>query len=133
MIKQINDKTIVYSLLKSNFLDYVALDDPFEKVFVYEKEYIIGLISISIIYDRAEINYIVVNDEYRNMGIGSKLLSYAILFMKKYDVTNVSLEVSVNNKPAISLYKKYGFKDVAIRKNYYGNDNAYLMVKDLRC
>ena len=36
--------------------------------------------------------------------------------------------MNVNNIPAISLYKKFGFKEVGIRKKYYNNlDNAIIM------
>ena len=45
---------------------------------------------------------------------------------------NVSLEVRVNNDPAIRLYRNFGFIDAAIRKNYYENgDDAILMVLPL--
>ena len=46
----------------------------------------------------------------------------------------ITLEVAVNNEPAISLYKKFGFEIISTRKNYYDNVDAYLMgVKYERC
>ena len=46
---------------------------------------------------------------------------------------NMSLEVRVSNDKAISLYRKYGFETVALRKNYYedNHEDAYLMIKQL--
>ena len=41
----------------------------------------------------------------------------------------ITLEVNENNLPAISLYKKYGFKEVAKRKGYYSGIDAILMEK----
>ena len=36
--------------------------------------------------------------------------------------------VNVNNKIAISLYKKYNFKEIGLRKKYYHNiDDALIM------
>ena len=132
MIKEINDKSKVESILKKNFSSYVFSLDPFEKVYGYEKNGIVGLISISIMYDRAEINYIVVRETNRSMGIGSRLLQFVIDMMFKNGVNSVSLEVETSNFPAISLYEKFGFVKKSVRKNYYGAKDAYLMVRDLR-
>ena len=40
---------------------------------------------------------------------------------------NISLEVNVNNIPAIKLYKKNGFIEKAIRKGYYQGIDGILM------
>ena len=37
------------------------------------------------------------------------------------------LEVRCDNINAIKLYKKYNFKIINIRKNYYENNDAYVM------
>ena len=40
------------------------------------------------------------------------------------------LEVNEKNKEALKLYKKIGFEEISIRKNYYGKDeNAVIMIK----
>ena len=41
------------------------------------------------------------------------------------------LEVRSRNLPAISLYKRLGFAEVGLRRNYYRDDNAVLMKKNL--
>ena len=43
-----------------------------------------------------------------------------------------SLEVRVSNQSAISLYERYGFKQVGLRKAYYqdNHEDAYLMIKE---
>ncbi|MBR2833483.1 MAG: GNAT family N-acetyltransferase [Bacilli bacterium] len=132
MIKEINDKYVIKNILSKNFPNYVLSNDPFERVYAYGADEIYGLISISVIYERAEVNYIVVKEEQRNMGIGSELLQYVIDVLLKENVLSVSLEVGVSNLPAILLYKKFGFIKKSIRKNYYGGKDAYLMIKDLR-
>ena len=43
----------------------------------------------------------------------------------------ITLEVAVNNEPAISLYKKFGFREVALRKFYYGDEDGILMEKQV--
>ena len=132
MIKEINDKYVIKNILSKNFPNYVLSNDPFERVYAYGADEIYGLISISVIYERAEVNYIVVKEEQRNMGIGSELLQYVIDVLLKENVLSVSLEVGVSNLPAILLYKKFGSIKKSIRKNYYGGKDAYLMIKDLR-
>lgn len=87
----------------------------------------IAFISFSIYYDRAEINYLYVIDNFRRNGYASKLLEYVI--KKTKNLTNITLEVNVNNLSAINLYKKFDFEIVAIREKYYGNDDAYLMIR----
>jgi ribosomal-protein-alanine N-acetyltransferase len=42
---------------------------------------------------------------------------------------DISLEVRSSNEEAINFYKKNKFMEVAIRKNYYGNEDAILMVR----
>jgi len=42
----------------------------------------------------------------------------------------ITLEVNEKNLSAITLYKKYGFQIVGIRKKYYNNiSDAYIMTK----
>jgi ribosomal protein S18 acetylase RimI-like enzyme len=49
----------------------------------------------------------------------------------KNNVISVSLEVNVENISAINLYKKFAFEKATIRKNYYGNKDAVLMIRKL--
>ncbi len=46
-------------------------------------------------------------------------------------VSNITLEVKTSNLSAIGLYKKYGFVVISTRKNYYGSDDAYLMIREM--
>lgn len=105
-----------------------ALEQDFENstyLVAKRNDICLGFISYRIVMDELEIMNIVVNKNYRMRGIASKLLSYVI---RKEDYEKINLEVNVNNKPAIIMYKKFGFMKVGIRKNYYnGTDDAILM------
>ena len=61
-------------------------------------------------------------------GIGSKLLEKLI---KKAEEASslITLEVNEENKPAIHLYEKYGFKLLGKRKKYYKDKDALIMTK----
>lgn len=126
---QINDLEEANVLL-SDF-NYKLTEADFSKVFfnslVSVDNKINGIIVYNLFYDRIEIEYIIVPEEYRTKGIGSKLL----LELEKENINNITLEVRERNITAINFYKKNGYKIEAIRKNYYGNEDGYLMMKEI--
>ena len=79
--------------------------------------------------DEMELDRIAVLHDFRNKNIASGLVEEMIQFAGRNNVSRITLEVRKNNVPAISLYKKYGFTQDCIRKNYYNNpkDDAILM------
>lgn len=125
-LEEINEVNL---LLKS--FNYKITEDsfknPFFKCLVFFDNEIKGVIVYDFLYDRAEIEYICVLDQYKNKGIGSKLLNE----IEKLNIKNITLEVKESNQVAINFYKKNGFRIVAIRENYYGNEDGYLMIKEL--
>lgn len=127
MIKEIVSSSIeLKEFLLKNKISIID-NDPFSKFIVYlENDEIIGILSYSVIYERAEINYIFVLESYRSKKVASKMLDYMIKTCKIYD--NITLEVRKSNNIAISLYKKYGFKEVATRENYYNDEDGILMM-----
>ena len=132
MIKEVKIDSKQVQFLTKHFKNYKYTFDPYEKVLEYDNGSIIGMISYSIIYERAEINYIAVDHKYRNQGIGSKLLEKALEDIKRNNCNTISLEVEESNIEAINLYSQYGFVKKAIRKNYYGKNDGYLLVKKVR-
>lgn len=104
----------------------------FSKYFIYmEKSNIIGYINYYDMYERFELSYIEVKEEYRNQKKGSLLLEHLIEIAKYKKVENITLEVNINNTIAINLYEKHGFKKVAIRKGYYDGIDGYLMERKM--
>jgi ribosomal-protein-alanine N-acetyltransferase len=116
-----------------NFWSYNILKQELEngksKYFVAKQENeIVGFAGILLIIDQVNIMNIVVKKDKRNFGIGSLLLEEIIRYSKIHNATSITLEVNEKNIPAIKLYKKYGFKQVGLRRKYYNNeDNAILM------
>lgn len=106
--------------------------NPFARKIEYvEDNKSLGYLEYSLIYDRMEIDQFMVLDEYRNNGIGTKLLAHLISLAISYRVVNITLEVRISNKIAINLYKKFGFREVALRKFYYGDEDGILMEKQV--
>ena len=109
-----------YSITEASF------NNEFYNVWVYYDKKIKGVLVFQKIYDRVEIEYIIVENEFRNLGIGSKFLNK--LF--ELNIKNITLEVKESNKTAIKFYKKNGFEIVTIRKNYYKNEDGFLMIRE---
>ena len=120
---QISVDNFTYKLTEKEFST-----NPYLKIIIYvEKDKIIGFLLYSLIYDRIEIEQFEVITKERGKGIGDKLLKYLIEKYKKRDIKNITLEVKEDNIAAINLYKKYGFKKVSTRENYYDGINGIVM------
>ena len=116
------------NLLLSEFnysISEKSFENDFFRAIVYENAGIKGVIVYDLLYDRIEIEYIIVDKKYRENGIGTKLLNE----LEKHNIENITLEVKESNLNAIEFYKKNGFMIATIRKNYYGNEEGYLMLK----
>lgn len=128
-----NDINCITNLGKKLHKNYDFNLDSFSNCLVIEETNIlIGFIIYSIIYERAEIVDIIIDDSFRGNGYGYTLLNKAIEIINNKNVLNITLEVNKNNLSAINLYKKVGFEICAERKNYYEGQDGYLMKKDLR-
>lgn len=102
---------------KDNYLIYKLIEDNVE----------VGYIETIPNIDEIEITDVLIYEEYRKKGYASKLLKNIIDNSNK----RIILEVSVNNKKAINLYKKFGFEEINVRKSYYkdGSDALIMEVK----
>lgn len=89
---------------------------------------VIGLAGFKILVDSADIMNIAVKKTYRSHGVGTLLLKNLIDLFHSLKLNSLNLEVNENNKIAINLYEKTGFKIISTRKNYYpNNENAIIM------
>jgi len=132
MIKNLNDINEINLFLNKFDTQVSDINDPFKKYIGYEiNGEIISFLNYSLIYDRIEIDNFSVLEEYRNQGIGTKLMSYLVSLAISLRVVNITLEVRVSNDIAINLYKKFGFREVALRKYYYGDEDGILMEKQV--
>lgn len=140
MINKISiiDKDRFYELgilINSNFNNLYNLEDiinsTYDDVFgYYVNNELVGFIHINKMYENIDIVNVVVSKEFRNKGIGSKLIEY--VFNVYDDVSSVMLEVNENNVIAYNLYKKLGFNEINRRLNYYGGkDTAIIMKRDV--
>lgn len=116
------------SFIDKHYIEEEFKNNPYAKVLIYEdNNQIIGYLYYSEIYERIEINQIEIDLMHRNCGKGNKLLKKLTDSVEK----NITLEVKINNYPAIRLYENNGFKKVAIRKNYYNGIDGILMERKI--
>lgn len=94
-------------------------------------EYGRSLVGERFIVKKGHVISLAVLPEARRRGIGTALMKRAMEAMKNvYKVSEYYLEVRKSNTPAISLYRKLGFKTVNIIPRYYHNgEDAYLMAR----
>lgn len=131
-----NLKDILYTKF-DEFWNYNILKEEIENQNSYfivaksENETIVGFAGIKVILDEADIMNIVVHKDFRNKKIGSQLLEQLLLYSKQNSIKSINLEVNELNSNAIALYKKFGFKQIAIRKKYYNDNDAIIMKKEI--
>ena len=135
----IQDLEEIKDVLLSDFDDFWSyevlreelLSDSSLYIVAKKQNEIIGFAGIKIIIDEDDIINIVVKKSYRNNGIVSLLLENLILISNKKNLNFINLEVDCKNTIAINLYKKFGFEEISLRKNYYKNNDAMIMKKKL--
>ena len=126
MIKEIKNIEEVMFLLEQFKQNVGNISNPYLKIKgYYIDDNIVGVLVYEDIYNRFEVDYIVVDSQYRRKGIGKKLLESII----NLNPENITLEVREDNIPAINLYKKMGFEIVSKREKYYGNIDGLLMIR----
>ena len=120
-------------LVNSNFENLfnleLLLNSKYDRVFgYYENDKLKAFVHVRILYETLEIINIVVDPSYRRRGIATLLLEH----IKNIDgIKEMTLEVNINNEPALKTYQNFNFKVISERKNYYGSDTALIMKRDV--
>lgn len=96
---------------------------------IAERDRIVAYSVAWLIVDEMHIGNLAVDPAYRKRGIASWLLQNIINKADRSAVRQITLEVRRSNTAAISLYKKFAFEIVGVRKNYYEaeHEDALLM------
>ena len=102
---------------ENSFEDSLAREDTVFLVCVDEG--VVGYIGMYLSFEEGEITNVAVTPSYRQRGCGNLLIEAVKKEAKARNAECVILEVRVSNAPAISLYKKNGFEEIGIRKNFY--------------
>ncbi len=95
-----------------------------------------GFIMARLVEDEAEILSVAVARAAQGRGLAGRLLGLNLRRLAGLGARAVFLEVDENNAPAIRLYARAGFREVARRPNYYPTGtgkaaNALVLRRDL--
>ncbi len=101
--------------------------------------YVDRIIGFSVVYNAKFTNDLLtigVDPDFQGRKLGSRLLYDTLKKVVELKCVECFLEVRVSNAVAISLYEKFGFKKVGVRKGYYNPvgsepaEDAYTMHLD---
>ncbi|MCX6022717.1 MAG: ribosomal protein S18-alanine N-acetyltransferase [Chloroflexi bacterium] len=104
---------------------YLVLEDDAQP----EADRLLGYTGIWVVLDEAHLMSIGVRTLLRGRGLGELLLIATLDLAIEEGARQMFLEVRVSNVAAQTLYRKYGFVKVGIRRRYYpdNNEDALLM------
>lgn len=148
MLKDLERVTYINRVcLPENYVDsfFTDLYERFPETFIVAEENgeVVGYIMCRIetglsnfgfggFIKKGHIVSIAVMSQHRRKGIGEALVKTALEGMRLYNAKQCFLEVRVTNMPAISLYRKLGFKISRTIHGYYSDgEDAYLMTREL--
>lgn len=98
--------------------DYIVLG-------YFEETVLLGYCIVICLVDEIEVLQIV--SYTSSKGIGSKLMKSIVEYGQVKEYIRILLEVNEVNSHAIHFYKKFNFKEIGIRKHYYGMNSAIVM------
>lgn len=106
-------------LRNNHFAVYIVMED---------EENVFGYCGMWLIIDEAHITNIALLPQYRGKKLGEALLKELLRVAKEKGAASATLEARVSNTVAQSLYRKFGFQDGGIRKNYYADNQEDALV-----
>ena len=113
----------------SNPQEYIIDNGGFIFFVRYEEE-IVGTVALINQTDFFELSKMAVSPKHQGLKIGQKLMDYCIDFARKQNWKNIILYSHRKLVPAITLYKKVGFKEVEVEKDvHYERANIKMMLQ----
>ena len=111
---------------------FYAAKDPYCKFIVAELDgQIVACAGIEFFYNGAEIQSLAVAPKCRGQGIGRRLLMMLLDAVQSRGLSTIILEVRPSNTAAIKLYENFGFQVVDRLENFYLDEDALVMLRDL--
>ncbi|HEY5088778.1 MAG TPA: ribosomal protein S18-alanine N-acetyltransferase [Polyangia bacterium] len=86
-----------------------------------------------LVADEVHLLNVATDPRARRAGHASRMLAHIIDFGRRHDCRLVTLEVRRSNAAALRLYRRFAFRSVGVRPNYYAEDqeDAIVMLLDL--
>ncbi len=100
--------------------DYIVARD--------DDDTVVGFAGMWVIFDEAHVTTIAVDRHHRGMRIGYRLMLALIDRALQRGARWMMLEVRPSNSVALRMYRRLGFRDVALRKRYYSDNGEDAVV-----
>lgn len=129
-ISRLEEETFSMPWSAADFLKMIEKEDA--RYYVAEEEGVLyGGCGVLLVAGEGNITNVVIAPEYRNKGIGTRLLQYLIEEGYREGLTAYTLEVRVSNAAAVHVYEKLGFVSAGIRPKFYEKptEDAIIMWK----
>ncbi len=131
MLIKLTNKEIIYQLDCQCFREpyswetYLHADNAYHYYGIFNNEQVIvGFITLLAVGDDYELIKIGILSAYQRQGWAFRSLQELLATL---DFENMFLEVNEHNQAAINLYLKLHFEIIHTRKQYYHDDNAYIL------
>lgn len=102
---------VLQASLRGTCLVNVGIDDKTRVAIAY--------VVASYVLDQADVQNIVVDEPFRGLGWGRKILQATTNELGSRGVTELFLEVRPSNQAAVNLYQSMGFECKQKRQDYY--------------
>ena len=89
---------------------------------------VVGYAGLMMTGDDGHVTTIAVDPVWHRHKIGTRLLLSLAREARRRGATSLTLEVRLGNKPAQNLYRRFGFRPVGVRKNYYAETKEDALV-----
>ena len=84
---------------------------------------VVGYAVVWFIVDEIHIGNIAVHPDHQGEGIGRWLMERILEEGRRRSMVFATLEVRPSNRAALTLYERFGFKRIAVRRRYYRNND----------
>jgi ribosomal-protein-alanine N-acetyltransferase len=84
-----------------------------------QQQQLMGYIIVYVAVGECHVLNVCVDPQHQGLGLGQRLLDYALQAALELGAESAFLEVRVSNAAAIALYERSGFAQVGKRPNYY--------------
>lgn len=108
----------------------IFIEQGGEIFFCVSNEIVSGTVAMMKVDDQTyELCKMAVSKEHQGKGLANLLIDACIAFAKQKKIEKIILFSNTILKPAINLYKKYGFEEVPLPNTSYARSNIYMELK----
>jgi ribosomal-protein-alanine N-acetyltransferase len=92
---------------------------PWAHLWVVRHPEVVAFLLAWVVADEMHVLNVATAPEKRRRGYARLLIAHALAHCRKSGLLLVVLEVRIGNRPAIALYKQFGFFALGVRRAYY--------------